>query len=210
MSEYDDIFDFVRDKLAQSSYQCGKNKATINYSRFSHIERVYGWVQRILTDLSPDISIHKEALRLAAILHDVGYGFNEGDVDHAQVGAMISEEYLEQRGYDKELLREVVYLVGNHSHKELLRNKETPIELIILMEADLLDDTGALALVMDTMIVTKKRKPDFYKVYSHMQKYAVKEMKENPMVTEPARRFWKEKQRLTEEFNRQLMRDLDI
>lgn len=210
MREYSEVFDFVRDTLEQSSYQCGKRKTTINYSRFNHIERVYGWEQRILTELSADITIHKEALQLATIFHDVGYGVNEGNVKHAQASAMICKEYLEQKGYDRELIREIIYLVENHSNKELLLDKSTPIELIVLMEADLLDDMGALALVMDTMIVTKKRKPDFYKVYNHMQRYAVKEMKENPMVTEPARRFWKEKQKLTEEFNLQLKMDLNI
>ena len=74
----------------------------------------------------------------------------------------------------------------------------------------MLDDTAALALVMDAMIVTRKRKPDFYKVYQHMMKHSVKEMKESRMVTEPAKRFWKEKQKLTEDFIRQLARDLNL
>jgi uncharacterized protein len=210
MREYNEIFEFVASKLEAAENQCGKAKATINYSRFLHIERVYAWVIRILSELSADITIHAEILKVAAIFHDVGYGITEGNDQHSEAGAIICEEYLRGKEYDSQFIKEVVYLVRNHSRKELLTDRNTPIELIVLMEADLMDDTAALGLVMDTMIVTKKRQPDFMKIYNHMLNYSVKEMKANPMVTEPSKRFWKEKQRLTEDFIHQLARDLNI
>lgn len=210
MREYEELFDYVRDTLENVSNQCSKGKISINYKRFDHIKRVYSWAKRILSELSEDITIHKEAVLLAAIFHDVGYGSKDDNTEHAEESAKICEAYLKEQGYDSQLINQVVYLVKNHSRKELLSDVRTPIELIVLMEADLLDDTAALALVMDAMIVTKKRKPDFYKVYQHMLEFSVKHMKQNPMITEPAKRFWKEKQKLTEEFIRQLARDLNI
>ncbi len=210
MREYEELFAYVRDILEKSSVQGGKRKSSIGYSRFSHIERVYSWAKRILSELSADITIHKETVLLASIFHDAGYGVNEDNYCHAEESAKICEAYLKEKGYDCQLINQVVYLVRNHSKKELLEEKNTPIELLVLMEADLLDDTAALGLVMDAMIVMRKRKPDFHKIYQHMLKYSAKQIKINPMVTEPAKRFWKEKQKLTEEFIRQLARDLNI
>jgi uncharacterized protein len=46
----------------------------------------------------------------------------------------------------------VVFLVKNHSNKQLMTAKGTPLELILLMEADLLDETGALSIVWDCMM----------------------------------------------------------
>ena len=129
----EELFDYVRDRLEKALSQGGKNKTSISYSRFSHIERVYAWVQRILSELSSDISIHKEPILLAAIFHDVGYGVNEDNERHADVSAAICEAYLKEKGYDSQLIQEVVYLVKYHSNKELLMDKSTPIELIVLM-----------------------------------------------------------------------------
>lgn len=210
MREYHELFEYVESKLQVAENQCGKAKTTIHYSRFQHIERVYAWVLRILSEISADITINGEILKVAAVFHDVGYGLTENNDQHSEAGAAICEEYLRSKDYDNRFIDKVVYLVKNHSRKELLTDKDTPIELIVLMEADLLDDTAALGLVMDAMIVTKKRQPDFQKIYQHMLNYSVKEMKANPMVTEPSKCFWKEKQRLTEEFIRQLARDLDL
>ncbi len=210
MDKYDDMLEFVKDKLEKAPCQGVKSVMSINYSRCDHIERVFAWARRIASELSADVTVNREALYIAAIFHDAGYNTDEDNGMHAEAGAKICREYLTEKGFDRNLIEQVTYLIKNHSKKDLLSAPDTPIELIILLEADLLDDTAALGLVMDTMVVTKKRKPDFYKVYKHMLSYTAKDMKSNPMVTEPARRFWKEKQKLTEEFIRQLGRDLNI
>lgn len=210
MDKYDEMLEYVKGKLEQSPCQGVRSKMSINYSRYGHTERVYVWTQRIASELSPEVTVNKEVLKTAAIFHDSGYNTQDDNDGHARVGAEICREYLIQMGYDNNFIEQAVYLVEYHSRKELLTAADTPIELIILMEADLLDDTAALGLVMDAMVVTRKRKPDFYKVYKHMLSYTVRDMESNPMITEPARRFWREKQKLTTEFIRQLGRDLNI
>jgi uncharacterized protein len=210
MDMYDDMFEFVKNRLEQAPFQCVKSKMSINYSRFGHTERVFAWARRIAFELSPDVTLNKEVLFTAAIFHDVGYSTPDDNNIHAEAGAKICREYLAGKGFDRDFIEQVAYLVKNHTRKELLGASDTPIELILLLEADLLDDTAALGLVTDAMVVTKKRKPDFYKVYRHMLNYTDKDMKKNLMITEPGRRFWKEKQKLTEEFIRQLGRDLNL
>jgi uncharacterized protein len=49
--------------------------------------------------------------------------------------------------YDKMFKFVKDYLVRSHSNKELMTLSDTPLELILLMEADLLDETGALSVV---------------------------------------------------------------
>ncbi|WP_197660825.1 HD domain-containing protein [Mobilitalea sibirica] len=210
MKRYEDMFSYVKNRLDKAYSQGAVSKTSIHYSRYQHIERVYAWMKRIVSELSVDRSIKEEALHIATIFHDVGYGVEDNNKNHALAGAGICEEYLRKHGYSENVIEEVIYLITNHSNKELLASEDASIELIILMEADLLDDTAALGLTMDAMITTAKGMPNFYQVYQHMLSYSVSEMNQNPMVTEPAKRFWREKQKLTKEFIRQLGRDLNI
>ena len=66
------------------------------------------------------------------------------------------EQYLRNEGYDENFIQKDCYLIRMHSHKEYLKIPEkaayrlTP-ELQILMEADLLDECGRMAVVFDCM-----------------------------------------------------------
>lgn len=204
------MLEFVKNHLDYTKPRWGAGKTRIRYDRFEHIKRVYAWMQRIIAELSINVPIREKELHIATIFHDVGYGVNEDNSFHAEAGAEICRNYLKEKGYEEQFIEEVIFLVTNHGRKELMPVANTPIELIVLMEADLMDDTAALGLVMDSMIVATGDESYFTKVYEHMQSYSVKEMKDSPMITGPAKRLWKEKQDLTEEFIRQLKRDLNI
>lgn len=210
MSEYDKMFAHVKSRLEKSSKQGSANKTRINYNRYEHIRRVYAWMERIVSECNSQYTINEKALHIATIFHDAGYGMYEDNKKHGFAGASICCAYMEKKKYDKNLLDEVVFLIENHSRKELLGQKDTPIELTILMEADLLDDTGAMGLLMDAMVQSKKDKTEFHKVYNHILTHSYEELLENPMVTEPAKRYWKRKQDLLIEFVKQLEMDLDI
>ena len=102
----------------------------------------------------------------------------------------------------------IKYLILNHSKKELMQNKNTPIELIILMEADLLDETGALSIVWDCMAEGAQEIQSFEKTYKHIKDKSCKILDINPMVTKPGKEIWKKKQTLVKEFIIQLKYDL--
>ena len=84
----------------------------------------------------------------------------------------------------------------------------TPLELIILMEADILDETGALSIVWDCMMEGGQSEQSFVKTYKHIEAYSYKALENNPMQTEKAKEFWASKQDLMKEFLKQLAFDL--
>ena len=75
-----------------------------------------------------------------------------------------------------------------------MRDPNIDRNLLMLMEADLLDDMGVLGLVMDAMIV-RARKPEatFYDCYNHFEFYTHPQQHDCPVVTPEALAFWNEK-----------------
>ncbi len=81
---------------------------------------------------------------------------------------------------------------------------------MVLMEADLLDETGALSIVWDCMLEGSQEIQTFDKTYSHILKYTGKDLTVNPMVTKKAKEFWEAKQSLVQGFLNHLSYDLGI
>lgn len=204
---YDEMFQYVKQYLENS----GRDVVNAGYipfrKRSEHIKRVLMWVQRLIREES---YINKEAVLVAAIFHDIGYCLSLDNSTHAQNSAVLCEKYLKENGYKPDFINFVTYLVENHSNKELMKISDTPLELIILMEADLLDETGALSVVWDCMMEGSQDVQSFEKTYKHILKYSYKTLSVNPMITPKAKEFWKNKQDLMQEFIRQLSFDLNI
>jgi uncharacterized protein len=89
----------------------------------------------------------------------------------------------------------------------LLKEKDIPIELILLMEADLLDEEGALRMVWYTLDKAVSGANSYEDVYEHIVMGNNKRLV-NPMVTEKAKYYWEEKQKLVEIFTKQLEDDI--
>lgn len=88
---------------------------------------------------------------------------------------------------------------------------DIPMELVLLREADLLDDTGAQGLVFDIWMETAcQEKVSFESILKHMEKFTVRLMQDNPMRTEKAKEIWEEKRKLTEAFADSYRRDLQM
>jgi len=145
-------------------------------------------------------------LRIATIFHDIGYSLQQEN--HAESGAVLCREYLDSIGYPAEKADFICDLIARHSDKEILHDADTPLELVLLMEADLFDDTGAHGIVMDAWIQSLRAEVSFESIYEHIMKYSWKQMQENPMRTEKARRIWEEKKELTDRFVESLKVDL--
>jgi uncharacterized protein len=80
----------------------------------------------------------------------------------------------------------------------------------MLMEADLMDDMGALGIVMDCMLTENWNKDaKFEDCLDHMTRYTLRQQEEgNPMVSPEAVAFWDEKTRLARGFVDALRRDV--
>lgn len=190
-----------------------KTKRHVRYDRFYHIRRVTAWVNRITDELCADgfVTLDRDSLILASVLHDVGYNAYHISENHSEAGVVLAEKFLTEAGVEEEKKEKILDLIRLHSRKDLMFLEDTPLELVVLMEADLMDDMGATGLAMDVWINTRMNQEEtsFDTIFEHMQKYTQAQQREEPMRTEPAKRFWREKQELVEEFMRQFGRDLN-
>jgi uncharacterized protein len=204
---YDKMFKFVKDYLENNEAETIKIGKFPFRKRSEHIRRVFMWAKRIADG---EDYVNKEAVLVAAIFHDIGYALSLDKSKHAEDSAILCEKYLKENGYDTEFISLVTYLVRNHSNKELMTVSDTPLELILLMEADLLDETGALSVVWDCMMEGSEQIQTFEKAYNQIMNYSNKSLKANPMVTAKSKAFWENKQNLMKAFIDQLSFDLGI
>ena len=137
MKQHRKMFQYVEEMLYSYDRRKGdKSKNKIEYDRYAHTLRVYQWMLRITRELKDD-SLDVESLKIATIFHDVGYAV-QGDEGHAKESAAICRDYLERRPYTPEQIDFICYLILEHPNKRLLHEKTTPLELVVLMEADML------------------------------------------------------------------------
>ncbi len=204
---YDTMLSYVKNYLKNNNGEESSIGSFPFRKRSDHIERVYMWADRLIES---ELHIDKDAILTSAIFHDVGYALSSDNSNHALHSAVICEKYLNENGYDKEFINFVTYLVRNHSNKKLMTIKDTPLELIILMEADILDETGAMSVVWDCMMEGSQEIQTFHKTFNHILNYSYKYLNANPMVTDKAKNYWREKQNLMKEFIKQLSFDLGI
>ena len=215
-ADYKGMLSFVKQTLGEARTEglrdIGAHKMEFGYSRYEHTKRVLGWAKR-LYDATPDkTGLRYEDLMIAAIFHDVGRAeaARQGG-DHAKAGIPITRDWLLSNGFDPERAEYIAALVGEHSEKGRMGDPSIDRNLLMLMEADLLDDMGLLGIVMDTLIV-RARKPEatFYDCYNHYERYTHPLQHDCPVVTPEAKAFWNEKTELTDRFMEQYRRDILI
>lgn len=213
--DYADMLAFVKEKLEGStSEKPGMRyaKDSIAYSRFEHTKRVLGWTKRLYERAEKKEVLRYEDLLIATIFHDVGRSVSgELSLPHAKAGVPITREYLLEKDFVPERVEYICSLVGGHSDKHRMQEPDTDPNLLLLMEADLLDDTGMLGIVMDCM-VTQARVPEaqFSDCLDHILRYTYRLQKDNPMVTPAARAFWAEKTKLVNTVVAELKQDLEL
>ncbi len=209
MSEYRAMLRHVKKCLVGYTHTFG-TKASIRYSRFDHTKRVVTWTMRLIGKQGGLTIEEQDILITAAIFHDSGYVLCEDTSRHAEKSAEIAREYLTGQGWSSDKVNRVCELVAAHSDKARMRNPDIPRMLLMLMEADLFDDSGAMGIIMDTRI-EQARNPqcDFKDALQHIEKYTLRYARRlSPMVTPAARAMWDEKSRMVESFYQSLKADL--
>lgn len=204
-AEYEEMFRFVEQCLDGYAVISGK-KDRILYSRFDHTRRVYRWMKELYEANEHRDQIDLESLKIATIFHDCGYG-KEQTGNHAGVGAKICQSYLRDRNYREEQISFICELISSHSDKRRMW-EDIPMELILLMEADLLDDTGAHGVVMDVWMESKEEEASFESIRDHIARFSLKQIDNNPMRTPAAREIWEKKSALVRAFYESYCRDL--
>lgn len=210
--DYRGMLEFVRETLCASDSEYNGAKMDIAYSRFDHTKRVLGWAKRLYDVSEYKNEIRYEDVMIATIFHDVGRTQAQiQHIPHAEAGVPITREYLSKAGFDGERIDYICELVGKHSDKFLMKNDDIDKGLLLLLEADLMDDMGALGVVMDCMI-TKSRNPQasFEDCLDHINRFTHRIMQTNPMVTAQAKKLWNQKTELVSEFTKALQNDIEL
>ena len=202
---YKDMLDFVEAKLIEGNGIKSTRPYQTFRNRFEHTKRVLGWAKRIADDLP---NVDEEVLFTSAIFHDVGYA--SGKEDHAINSANMFLEYAKANGFKQEFIDKVYYCVINHSHKRFLTDETASPELILLLEADILDEEGAMAITWDLMTVGEMIPTDFKEGYDMLMKYSIRILSQDMMVTPKAKVYWENKKELVRKFLSSLKEDLFI
>ncbi len=112
--------------------------------RYHHTLRVMGWCERLLGQVPAQENI----VLAAAALHDIGYAVSAED--HAAHGAQMAEAFLRSQGFEVSFVANVADLIARHSDKQLPIDKMSN-ELIVLQDADCLDEIGAMTVLWDAL-----------------------------------------------------------
>ena len=213
-ADYKGMLAFVKHTLegiqTEGENGIGIHKLEFGYTRFEHTKRVLGWVKRLYDATQDKTGLRYEDLMIAAIFHDVGRAVSaQSGIDHAEAGVPLTRNWLLSNGYDPARTEYIAGLVGSHSEKWRMHDPDMDRNLLMLMEADLLDDMGLLGLVMDTMIVRAgKAEATFYDCYNHYERYTHPMQHDCPVVTPEAKAFWDIKTESTDRFMEQYRKDI--
>lgn len=171
-------------------------------SRFDHTMRVYRWAIKLQSKLGGNLDI----IALAALLHDIGWD-EAGERPHGEVGAELAVEYLDSIGVDPEIIKRVGEIIMIHSDKDT--DAELSLECKIVMDADLLDEVGALSVVWDCMATACEDDPTYKKAYYHIKNYyRGNKPKIRRCKTDAARAEWTKRMQLIETYLNQLEKEL--
>lgn len=179
--------------------------------RTEHVVRVLKWANLIIDSLSFEErkNINKDVIELAAIFHDVGYGSEHFKNSHGIESSQIFKEYALGNGFDEQLINEVYNMIYIHQNKALL-NMNISENLRILMEADMLDEEGAMSIVWDLITLGQTFPQSYEEALYKLTDYSAKILKNNPMRHKASIEAWENKQKLVKKFIDSLKKDLFI
>lgn len=193
---YANVIEFVRQQIAD-------NGRPPNYpfrNRFEHTMRVYRWAVKLQAKVGGDLDI----IALAALLHDVGW---EEGREHGEVGAEIAVEYLDSIGLEPEKIKRIGEIILIHDDKDTQR--ELSLECQVVMDADLLDEVGAISVLWDSMATACEDNANYKKAYYRIKEfYKGNRPKIRRCKTNVARQEFSRRMNLIETFLEQLEKEL--
>ena len=150
--DYSEVIEFVKKTTSENN----ESEQYPFRNRFEHTIRVYRWAIRLQAKLGGDLDV----IVLAALLHDVGR--EEGRPSN-EVSAEVAVEYLDSIGVDATMIVKVGEIIMMNDDKET--DKDLSLECRIVMDADLLDEVGAIGAMRDSMITALDEESSYKKAY---------------------------------------------
>lgn len=134
-------------------------------SRYRHTLRVLMWVERLQKELGGDLDV----LRYSALLHDCDWN---GKENHAITSYHTAKKFLDQFDMKDDFKNKILEGVKYHNQQGV---EGLAKETYILMDADELDEVGALCIMWDTLAEQHKEDYVSYKsVLDRIKKYTPK------------------------------------
>ncbi len=194
--DYAKVIEFVREMTARS----GRPDNYPFRSRYEHIMRVYRWAIKLQAKEGGDLEI----IALAALLHDVGW---DKERPHEEVSAEMAVEYLVEQGYDEAKIGRIGEIIIRHNDKDT--EEELSLECRIVMDADLLDEVGAMSVLWDCMATACEADPTYKKAYYRIKNfYQINQPKIRRCKTAAGRLEYTKRMKCIEDFLNQLEREL--
>ena len=127
--------------------------------------------------------------------------------EHGEVGAEIAVEYLDSLGIEPEKIGRIGEIIRIHDNKDTM--DELSIECQVVMDADLLDEVGAVSVLWDSMATACEDEANYKKAYYRIKNYfRGNKPKIRRCKTEAARIEYDRRMKLLEEFLFQLEKEL--
>ena len=194
--DYSEVIEFVKKTTSE-------NDSTGSYpfnNRYEHTMRVYRWAIRLQAKLGGDLDV----IVLAALLHDVGW---DAERPHNEVSAEIAVEYLDSIGVDPEMIVKVGEIIMVHEDKDT--DKDLSLECRIVMDADLLDEVGAIGIMCNCMATALEDEASYKRAYYRIKDY-YRTIKTNisRCKTDTARNEYNKRIQIIENFIYQLEREI--
>jgi uncharacterized protein len=133
-------------------------------------------------------------------------GWEEGR-EHGEVGAEIAVEYLDSIGVEPEKISRIGEIIRVHDDKDTER--ELSVECQVVMDADLLDEVGAVSVLWDSMATACEEEANYKKAYYRIKEfYRGNRPKIRRCKTEAARMEYNRRMKLLDNFLIQLEKEL--
>lgn len=156
--------DFVKKSIKKS------NRPNYPFrSRYRHTLRVLMWAERLQKELGGDL----EVITYSALLHDCDWN---GEENHALTSYKTAKKFLKKFDIDKDFKKKILEGVKYHNDRT---KSDLSKEACILMDADELDEIGAVCIMWDTLAEQHEKKDVTYdSVLKRIKKYT-NELDEN-------------------------------
>ncbi len=205
--------------LNNSIIQKLKNKSkkfhSLSHHDKFHTKRVYNMGVRIAKKEKADL----EVVRAAALLHDIARAMeDEGKIaDHATEGARMAKNILEEAGFPKEKIPQVIHCIEAHRFRKGMKGKS--LEAKILQDADRLDIIGAIGIArvfarggwsnipIHDPTIPPKEKYDGRSLTSVNHIYEKTLKVKDTINTDTARHIAEERHRFTQQFLERLLNE---
>jgi uncharacterized protein len=169
-------------------------------SRYDHIMRVYRWAIKLQAREGGDLEI----ISLAALFHDIGW---DPERPHWEVSAEMAVEYLAEQDLEEAKIGRIGDIILRHNDKDT--TEDLSLECRIVMDADLLDEVGAMSVLWDSMATACEEEASYKKAYTRIKNYyRINQPKISRCKTATGRLEYTKRMKCIEDFLNELEREL--